>query len=580
LERIFKHKGMKDQIAEWQELGMVEEKFKLDWVLEKNLLKEPANPQYQYLPLDTKYFKDLELDILALFDDLDSALDGWLIHSENYQALNTLLPKFREHVKCIHIDPPYNTDTSGFLYTNAYQHSSWLTMMENRINVARAFLDNDGSFLTHVDENEYDHLCTLLRNQGYDYQGTVVWDKKNPMMGGAGIAVQHEYVMWCSNHNGTFNTNSENPIEILDKAREIIAKHKGVNQQSRKEFSDWVKQNEKLSGGEKGYQYINNDGRVYQSVGMGWPNPNQAPEQFFVPLIHPTTKKPCPVPPRGWSRSPAKMKELLAKDEIIFGIDETTQPRRKIFLTPTTSRPISSVMQNGQKGKQELDKLGLAFSYCHPTSLYEDLFYASFLGEDDAICLDYFGGSGTTAHAVMNLNRADGGKRKYILVEMGEHFNTVILPRVKKVAFSSKWKDGIAQTSEVSKTSEVSGMSHFAKYFELEQYEDALKKARYEDAPLFAGTQDAYTSYAFLRDLKMLEAVKMDKKKNKVEVNLEKLYPSTTLGTSSIDLAETLSCLTGKWIKRITKDTVEFQDGTSASLSAPDWDDVKPLIWW
>jgi hypothetical protein len=107
----------------------------------------------------------------------------------------------------------------------------------------------------------------------------------------------------------------------------------------------------------------------------------------------------------------------------------------------------------------------------------------------------------------------------------------------------------------------------------LEQYEDALRKARYEDAPLFAGTQDAYTNYAFLRDLKMLEAVKVDKKKNKVEVNLEKLY-------DSIDLAETLSCLTGKWIKRITKDRVEFQDGTSASLSAPEWEEVKPLIWW
>ncbi|HND47611.1 MAG TPA: DNA methyltransferase, partial [Anaerolineales bacterium] len=181
------------------------------------------------------------------------------------------------------------------------------------------------------------------------------------------------------------------------------------------------------------------------------------------------------------------------------------------------------------------------------------------------IILDFFGGSGTTAHAVMNLNRADIGKRKYILVEMGEHFNTVILPRVKKIAFNDKWKNGEAQKGK--------GISHFAKYFELEQYEDALKKARYEDAPLFAGTQDAYTNYAFLRDLKMLDAVKVDKKKNKVEVNLEKLY-------DGIDLAETLSCLTGKWIKRITKDTVEFQDGTTASLSAPEWDDVRPLIWW
>jgi len=92
---------------------------------------------------------------------------------------------------------------------------------------------------------------------------------------------------------------------------------------------------------------------------------------------------------------------------------------------------------------------------------------------------------------------------------MGEHFNTAILPRVKKVAFSDKWKDGKAQ--------EGRGISHFVKYFELEQYEDTLRKAQYEDAPLFAGTQDTYTSYAFLRDLKLLDAVKVDKKANKVK---------------------------------------------------------------
>jgi adenine-specific DNA-methyltransferase len=165
----------------------------------------------------------------------------------------------------------------------------------------------------------------------------------------------------------------------------------------------------------------------------------------------------------------------------------------------------------------------------------------------------------------MNLNRADGGQRKYILVEMGEHFHAVILPRVKKVAFSDKWKDDKAQNGQ--------GMSHFVKYYDLEGYEDTLRRARYEDAPLFAGTQDAYTSYVFLRDLKLLEAVQVDPDQNKVFVHLEKLY-------DGIDLAETLSCLTGKWIKRITPGAVEFQDGTSASLSDPDWELVRPLVWW
>ncbi len=151
---------------------------------------------------------------------------------------------------------------------------------------------------------------------------------------------------------------------------------------------------------------------------------------------------------------------------------------------------------------------------------------------------DFFAGSGTTAHAVMNLNRADGGKRKYILVEMGEHFNTVILPRIKKVAFCSKWKDGKPAFEKGE-----SGMSHFVKYYELEQYEDVLRRARYADADLFDNPyEDPYHRYIFLRDLKMLEAFEVDAAANKPCISIRSaLYPG-------IDLAETLSNLLGKWI--------------------------------
>ncbi len=575
LKKIFKHKGMQDQIAEWIELGMVEENFKLELVLEKDVVGEPRYPQYQYLPLDTKYFKDLELDILALFDDLDSALDGWLIHSENYQALNTLLPKFRERVKCVHIDPPYNTDTSGFMYNNNYKHSSWLTMMENRVKTSLQMICKEGSFLCHIDENEYERLQLLFEQYSIPNIGTIIWDKRNPMLGRKGIATQHEYVVWRSYQETPIYLQNDNILLILRSAEEIIKKHGSVTEKAQKEYIAWLDGNLEFSGGEKAYRYLDNQGHVYQSVGLGAPEPRKDPK-FFIPLEHPTTKKPCPVPPNGFSRTPETLQAMVEKGEIIFGIDETTQPRRKVFLTKESQRQISSVIQDSSRGKMDVDKLGLEFPYCHPVSLYEKLNGA--VAQSDEIILDFFGGSGTTAHAVMNLNRADEGHRKYILVEMGEHFNTVILPRVKKVAFSDKWKDGKALTPAPSPKNGRGeeggkGISHFAKYFELEQYEDALKKARYEDAPLFQGTQDAYTSYAFLRDLKMLEAVSMNKKQNQVEVSLNRLY-------DGIDLAETLSCLTGKWIRRITKDSVEFQDGTSASLSAPEWDNVKPLIWW
>jgi adenine-specific DNA-methyltransferase len=257
------------------------------------------------------------------------------------------------------------------------------------------------------------------------------------------------------------------------------------------------------------------------------------------------------------------MKELLDKNEIVFGEDETTQPQRKIFLEPDGEKPLSSIIYNGKKGKQELERLGFAFTYAHPTSLYEGIIDGTLDSETDTT-LDFFAGSGTTAHTIINLNREHGGKRKYILVEMGEHFNTVILPRVKKVVFSDKWKDGKAQ--------EGKGISHFCKYYELEQYEDTLRRASYQDAPLLQGV-DPYTSYVFLRDLKLLDAITLDKKQNRVDAHLEQLY-------DGIDVAETLSCVTGKWIKRITREMVTFEDGTTASLTNPDWTLIKPLVWW
>jgi hypothetical protein len=130
--------------------------------------------------------------------------------------------------------------------------------------------------------------------------------------------------------------------------------------------------------------------------------------------------------------------------------------------------------------------------------------------------------------------------------------------------FSDKWKKGVALKGK--------GISHFAKYYDLEQYENALRCASYKDSDMFTSA-DVYNSYVFMRDLKMLDSILLDKAKNKVNLHLEKLY-------DGIDLAETLSCITGKGIKNITTDAVYFQDGTSSSLTNPDWELVKSLVWW
>ena len=256
---------------------------------------------------------------------------------------------------------------------------------------------------------------------------------------------------------------------------------------------------------------------------------------------------------------------------------------------------MPSIYKSGSRGKHELDNYNLAFPFSHSTEFYEYILNSAAPVYSNLI-LDFFAGSGTTAHAVMNLNREDGGKRKYILVEMGAHFETVILPRVKNVAFCSKWKDGKPvlppSGSPLKGRSEFGvGMSHFVKAYELEQYEDVLRRARYQDGDLFDNPyEDPYHRYVFLRDVKMLEALEIDAEKNTVHFHPERLYPAENpprpplirggRGDSDIDLAETLSNLRGKWIKRITREYVEFEDGERISLTDPDWRMVKPLVWW
>lgn len=186
--------------------------------------------------------------------------------------------------------------------------------------------------------------------------------------------------------------------------------------------------------------------------------------------------------------------------------------------------------------------------------------------DEGDLVMDFFLGSGTTCAVAHKL------KRKWIGVEMGEHFWTVVMPRMKKVLFYDK--SGISREKDVREKYNERSAGGFFKYYELEQYEDTLKRVRYEDSDLFANPyQDPYNQYIFMKDLKMLEAVEIDYQNNKVKVDLSKLY-------SNIDVPETLSNLLGKWIKRITADYVEFEDGEKVNIKELDYKLIKPLIWW
>ena len=456
-----------DQHDEWIRLFAIDE-------IEKDL----SNPGYELpitieflkannkLLLDTRFFNEtFKTKLLASIENIDDQCDGLLFYSDNFQALNLLQERYKKQIKCVHIDPPYNTATSGFLYKNDYEHSSWIAFMENRLSLSLNLLNSEASYLCHIDENEYENLFLLFKNTQLPNAGTIVWDKRNPMNAGRGIAKQHEYILCQSKQKGPIYLRNKNILSIISKAKELIEKYGEVSEEVRTKFSSWVSRNDQLSGGEKANKYIDEQGRIYQSVSLRAPEPRQD-QKFHIPLIHPTTGKPCAVPPNGFSRTPETLQKMIDDKEILFGTNETTQPRQKAFLTKDKHRQLPSLLQDAKKGKVYTDALGVTFPYCHPVSLYEELIGAVSHKSNDII-MDYFAGSGTTGHALINLNREDGGNRKYILVEMGEYFNSVLTPRMAKTIYSDSWRNGKPNNHHT-------GISHCFKYLRLESYEDTL----------------------------------------------------------------------------------------------------------
>ena len=548
-EEIAKNKA---QVQEWIELYAIDDEitgdldFTVKWSNPPSVEFLKAN---QNLVIDTKHFSLIFKEkIISEIDDLDETTSGILIHSENFQALNMLQEKYKEKIEAVHIDPPYNTDTSGFIYKNNYRHSSWLSMLTDRIDLSICLLTKTASFITHIDENEYERLWQLFDTKPMIATGTIIWDKRNPMTGGTGIATQHEYIIWRDMGIKTVNILNGAAEMMLQKVKELEKKYGCISDELRKEYILWINSNNILSSGEKSYRYIDDNGNIYQSVSLRAPEPRTDPK-FHIPLIHPKTNKPCPVPPNGFSRTPETMKNMMERGEILFGEDETTQPRQKSILNIEKVRQLSSVIQDATRGKTDLSKLGLDFPYNHSVSLYEHLI-ASAINGNTSISLDYFAGSATTGHAVINLNRQDDGSRKYILVEMGDYFNSVTKPRMKKVAYAKDWKDG-------KPVSRDTGVSHLMKYFQLESYEDALTNIEFENAKKSNALAfgDEYLIHYMLNTETKGSLLNIGKFNEPFEYRL-KITEKNEVKETPVDLPETFNYLIGLNVKR--QDTIKY----------------------
>jgi adenine specific DNA methylase Mod len=513
IEKIMNHEKFEEQVKEWKELGIVDKEFNKNNILENTIEGKQLIEKYKHLPIDTKYFKDLELEILEFFDDLDNSLDGWLIKSENYQALNTILPKFKEKVQTIYIDPPFNKEQDAdYFYSVKYKDSSWITLLENRLQLAKDILNDKGSIFVRCDYNGSMYVRLLM----------------NEIFG---------------------EENFRNEIIISrTRAKQIIE-------------NQFVQQTESL------FFYAKSDDSILNIV-------ERKIEPKWYPLLHFPREDTRPreilgrnfYPPKGrrWALSQERINKLIER-----GKARINEELSYIDCFDNKTKGIPELLYDSEiVGNEWLDIQGYSQAQHFPTENSEILLkrvIESTSKEDDLI-MDYFLGSGTTTAVAHKLGR------KWLGVEMGEHFYSVVLPRMKKVLAYDK--SGISKEKDVKEKYNQNNAGGFFKYYELEQYEDTLRRVKYEDSTLFDNPyEDPYNQYVFMKDLKLLEALEIDYENNKVKVDLSKLY-------KNIDIAETLSNLTGKWIKKIHSYYVEFEDGEKINLKDLNYKLIKPLIWW
>ena len=426
--------------------------------------------------------------------DFDNT-ENLYIEGDNLDVLKLLQETYLGKIKMIYIDPPYNTGKDSFVYnddftlsqndfaeisgqydengnvlfdmrqnneSNGKFHTDWLFMLYPRLKLAKDLLTEDGVVLINMDENEITNLqkiCQEVFGEQNDL-GTIVWDKRNPKGDAQGISYQHEYILVYAKNKIAFIENNKlqrpkkNAAAILKKAKQLFSKKSlcytldDINT----DFSNWMKAQVDFSGGEKAYNRIDENGEPYQAVSMGWPNKKKAPDDYFVPLIHPVTGKPCPVPERGW-RFPSKtMKDLLANNRILFGVDETTQPRNKYLLKDNIYENIPSLLYYGGSDTAFLDSIKVPFDTPKVVDVCKEHIIS--LTKDDDIILDFFSGSATVAHAVMQANADDNGKRRYIMVQIPEPcdkgtplhsagFDNICTAGKKRIEMSAKHIEGI-----------------------------------------------------------------------------------------------------------------------------------------
>lgn len=397
------------------------------------------------------------------------------ISGDNLDGLKHLLKSYQNRIKCIYIDPPYNTGSDGFVYQDNFNyslenlqeklnvsedeanrildltrrgsasHSAWLMFMYCRLLLARDVLTDDGVIFISIDDNEQANLKLLCDDVfgEENFIECISWNKRIPK-NDKGIGNIHEYILVYSKKTGykqQFTATKEGLNEIFELITKVKKKSTPIPEAERE-----LKSLYKKRGYDRGitlYNAFNSDYRLWGKINMSWPNADTFGPRYDV--LHPITNNPVKVPDRGWRWKLETFEEAAGiKDgkyesilnlsdgsymcgRIWFDKDGKTQPSSITYLDEVEEFLLRSIISLKSDGGIEVEKLfnGKSFfSYPKPIRLIKALVGSFNLLKTDDYILDFFSGSGTTAHAVMQLNAEDGGRRKFISVQLPEILTT------------------------------------------------------------------------------------------------------------------------------------------------------------
>lgn len=409
--------------------------------LTEQFLKE--NP---FLVLDTALFsEDFKRRLISEIDSLDEQCDGLLINSENFQALNLMQEKYKSSIKCVYLDPPYNTgNDNSFAYKDNFLHSSWASMMKDRTEIAKSLMNNNSTFWVSTDDGEYANLKLNLDTVfgEYNFIGDIIWNSRKSVSSDA-------IVSGATNHTT------------------LYAKYKDVLNKNKKDF--------KIDANEEGFINPDNDPKgpwkldpmdapgIRVNLSYGITNP-QSGQTFY------------PASGRHWRFEEKDIAKLMNEGRILFGKTGNAKPAYKRYKYEAIDKgdTITSLWDDVKTTSDGTKLLLNIFGESLPKEFIDQIkpkpveFIEKIVNvstQERDIIMDYFCGSATTAHAVIKRNRM-GSKSKYIICDMNYYINILAKPRVQKAIYSEDWKDG--------KPISRKGISHCFKYIRLEQYEDTL----------------------------------------------------------------------------------------------------------